>query len=186
MVVFMSETDLASFMCKLPLSSRMIDYIAQQAMQVVPNMAESDPNTPPQNHDSFPPVSYYIKSVVARSRVQIPTFMPTLVTSLVYLSRLQSRLPPEAKAVPSTAHRIFLATLILADKNLHDNAQWNWQWVQHSIVPGYESVSFPIAEINLMERQLLYLLDWDVRVRPQDLYRQLDLLLNSCIQQPLG
>lgn len=182
MVPFTPDTALTAYLFQLPVSSKMINCIAQKATDVVANMQGSGPHASSQVHDFLPSVSYYITSVVEESRVP----MGTLVASLVYLSRLESRLPPDAKAVPSTAHRIFLATLILADKDLNDKPQMNCDWVQNSVVPGFESASFPITEINLMERQLLHLLDWDVRIEPQDLHPQLGLLSKTLyIQYPV-
>lgn len=50
-----------------------------------------------------------------------------------------------------THHRIFLATLIIASKYIHDSALKNKYWV------GYAQM-FSASEINLMEKQLLQLL----------------------------
>ena len=180
MIPFTSDTALMAYLLQLPVSSEMITCIAQKATDVVANMQGC---TRSPVHRSLPSISYYITYVVQESRV----LMGTLLASLVYLSRLESRLPSDAKAVPSTAHRIFLATLIIADKNLNDKPQMNCDWVRNSVVPGFASVSFPITEINLMERQLLHLLDWDVRIEPQDLHPQLELLSKTLhIQYPVG
>lgn len=50
-----------------------------------------------------------------------------------------------------THHRIFIATLIIASKYIHDSALKNKYWV------GYAQMFSP-SEINLMEKQLLQLL----------------------------
>ena len=96
------------------------------------------------------------------------------MSSLVYLSRLQSRLPPVAKGMRCTVHRIFLASLILAAKNLNDASPKNKYWARYSAVKGYEGFGFSVTEVNLMEKQLLFLLDWDLRIEPQDLYTHLE------------
>ena len=56
-----------------------------------------------------------------------------------------------------TRHRVFLATLIVASKYLNDSAPKNKHWAE------YAGGMFEPSEINLMEKQLLYLLDYDLR-----------------------
>lgn len=132
----------------------------------------------------LPSLCHFVQAVVERSSVPVPT----LVASLVYLWRLQSRLPPSAKGLPCTPHRIFLAALILAAKNFNDKSPMVKDWARYSAVPGCEPFGFSITEINLMERQFLYLLDWDLVVDLQDPHHQLEPLLLLCIsdQRPFG
>jgi hypothetical protein len=61
-----------------------------------------------------------------------------------------------------TRHRIFLATLIVAAKYLNDQSPKNKHWSAHSTI-------FSIGEVNLMEKQLLSLLDFDLRITEADL-----------------
>ena len=61
-----------------------------------------------------------------------------------------------------TCHRVFLATLIVAAKYLNDQSPKNKHWSAHSSV-------FSVGEVNLMEKQLLSLLDFDLRITEADL-----------------
>jgi hypothetical protein len=98
------------------------------------------------------------------------------MSTLVYLNRLKSRLQPMAKGLRCTTHRIFLASLILAAKYLNDSSPKNKHWANYSVM-GYSSFGFSRTEVNLMEKQLLSLLDWDLRITEEDLYRELDVFL---------
>jgi G1/S-specific cyclin PLC1 len=169
------------YFVQLPVSREMVSYLAKKASSVIrcdepvktSSQLPTPPVTPPPNaasEPSLPTVEEFIASLVERSHVQVPTLM----TSLVYLARLKSRLPPVAKGMRCTVHRIFLASLILAAKNLNDSSPKNKHWARYTSIRNFPNFGFSITEVNLMEKQLLYLLDWDLRIRPEDLYLHLD------------
>ncbi|KAJ2478650.1 PHO85 cyclin-1, partial [Coemansia sp. RSA 2320] len=132
---------------------------SQEARQGASERLPSPPTTPGSNAmSSIPPLDMFITNLVLRSRVQAGT----LICTLVYLRRLRHRLPKEARGMECTCHRIFLATLIVAGKYLNDASPKNKYWARYSTV-------FTVAEVNLMEKQLLFLLDFDLRIDNDDL-----------------
>ncbi|ROW03016.1 hypothetical protein VMCG_05671 [Cytospora schulzeri] len=182
-----------------PVSRSMISYLATAAYNVIqcdPTMMPPPPaattTTGPNNNSRLPPtppktpppravpaedvglptLEEFITQLVVSSNVQVPTLMSTLV----YLNRLKSRLQPMAKGLRCTTHRIFLASLILAAKYLNDSSPKNKHWANYSVM-GYNAFGFSRTEVNLMEKQLLSLLDWDLRITEEDLYRELDVFL---------
>ncbi|KAI1155593.1 hypothetical protein F4825DRAFT_44568 [Nemania diffusa] len=175
-----------------PVSHAMIYHLAQAASNVIqcdPNMMPPPPQyerqytTPPRtpspkaircDDSGLPTLEEFITQLVVSSNVQVPTLMSTLV----YLARLKSRLQPMAKGLRCTTHRIFLAALILSAKYLNDSSPKNKHWANYSHIhcDGY-SFGFSRTEVNLMEKQLLFLLDWDLRITEEDLYRELDMFL---------
>ncbi|KAK0739015.1 hypothetical protein B0T21DRAFT_134997 [Apiosordaria backusii] len=174
----------------------MIRYLAKAAFNVIqcdPTMMPpppaqesrsssrlpSPPRTPPPRavrceDGSLPTLEEFITQLVRTSNVQVPTLMSTLV----YLNRLKTRLQPMAKGLRCTTHRIFLAALILAAKYLNDSSPKNKHWANYSYISNHiYNFGFSRTEVNLMEKQLLFLLDWDLRITEEDLYRELDYFL---------
>jgi G1/S-specific cyclin PLC1 len=181
-----------------PVSRAMIAYLADAASNVIqcdPNMMPppvadvrasksqqilTPPRTPSPravrgDDGGLPSLDDFITQLVVSSNVQVPTLM----SSLVYLNRLKSRLQPMAKGLRCTTHRIFLASLILAAKYLNDSSPKNKHWANYSVISSEHSTfGFSRTEVNLMEKQLLFLLDWDLRITEDDLYRDLDYFLD--------
>ncbi|KAG6036662.1 hypothetical protein E4U41_005570 [Claviceps citrina] len=155
----------------------------QQQQQQQERKSSQIPPTPPQSprsdaveraDDTLPSLEEFITQLVVSSNVQVPTLMSTLV----YLTRLKSKLQPMARGLRCTTHRIFLASLILSAKYLNDSSPKNKHWANYThITTELYSFGFNRTEVNLMEKQLLFLLDWDLRINEQDLYRELDSFL---------
>ncbi|CAM0137562.1 unnamed protein product [Umbelopsis sp. WA50703] len=127
--------------------------------------ATSTVTTPPYQAE-IPPLDEFIRHVVKRSNVQTGT----LLASLAYTARLQRKLVAVAKGLTCTCHRIFLATLIVTAKYLNDTSPKNKHWARYAVI-------FSVPEINLMEKQLLFLLEYNLRISQTELLQVLSDLL---------
>lgn len=170
-----------------PVSREMISYLAAAAHNVIAcdssamactdgsrSLPPSPPSTPEDDDNSLPTVEEFITQLVVSSNVQVPTLMSTLV----YLGRLKTKLQPMARGLRCTTHRIFLASLILSAKYLNDSSPKNKHWANYThITTEYYSFGFSRTEVNLMEKQLLFLLEWDLRISEDDLYREMEVFL---------
>lgn len=164
-----------------PVNEDMVKFLATTAHSVIKTVpqAESKYPTPPTTPDSdssnstydgrpLPSVYKFIVRLVRYTNV----YTQTLLVAAAYLRRLQRALPRDATGIPSTTHRIFLACLILSAKYHNDSSPLNKHWTK------YTDGLFSLADVNLMERQLLQLLNWDLRVSEEELIQSLGILIN--------
>ncbi|KAG8828167.1 hypothetical protein FRC19_009251 [Serendipita sp. 401] len=109
------------------------------------------------------PLNVFIVRLIKDSKVRAPTLCYTLIV----LDRLKAKLPDVAQGMRCTRHRIFLAALIVASKYLNDSTPKNKHWAH------YADGLFETCEITLMEKQMLGLIDFDLRVTEQDIIERL-------------
>ncbi|KAL7940668.1 hypothetical protein V8C42DRAFT_362103 [Trichoderma barbatum] len=147
---------------------KMIIFVAETALNVI----ECDPNNTPPSLKSF------INHLVISSDVSVITFMSTLV----YLNRLKSTISPTIRGKQTTAHRLFLGALILSTKYLDDSSPKNKDWAEHTNIAAYE-FGFTGSDVNNIERHLLSLLRYNLKIDEDDLYRELHVFLGPlCIE----
>ncbi len=191
-----NEAALPYFIWQL-VKSRTIQLAAEKTSKVVPRMqakelqrifpptlSKTPPATSPRNAANpyprealIPPLEKFISSVIERTGN-----VTVLVSSLVYLDRLKTKLPNIHYESPDTPHRIFLGCLILAAKFALDGPPTNRVWAEQNFNSSVTTTNinrfgFSIAEINFKERELLSFLGWDLFITPDDFYQTLELLL---------
>ncbi|KAJ2059963.1 hypothetical protein GGI17_004075 [Coemansia sp. S146] len=89
--------------------------------------------------------------------------MAVLVTALIYVERLRKHLPKTATGSMDTPYRIFLASLLLADKFWSDHS------VQIKNLVAAAGGVFSMKEIAAMERALLKLLQFNLYVSADEI-----------------
>lgn len=164
---------------KAPVTDDMIKFLTDTTLKVLPtNSNRSYPTPPgsPTNHKNaktkLPSLMSFISRLVRHTNV----YTSTLLTTVCYLNKLKCILPKDASGLPSTIHRIFLACLILSAKFHNDSSPLNKHWAK------YTDGLFSVQDINLMERQLIQLLNWDLRISNDDLILDLRMLLEPIVQ----
>ena len=161
---------------KSPVTDEMIVFLTRTTLKVVPNHPNlknqkpypSPPSSPSKEQQfRMPSLRTFITRLVRYTNV----YTPTLLATACYLNKLRRILPQGVRGASSTIHRLFLSCLVLSAKYHNDSSPLNKHWAQ------YTDGLFSTSDINLMERQLLQLLNWDLRITEEDLILDLQPLL---------
>lgn len=166
----MSDAKAMQIFLDSPVTQDMIHHLVSVTLQVlncdpsktIKQALPSPPNSPVKYEDKpLPSLMTFITKLVRYTNV----YTGTLMATIVYMNRLKQRLPKDAKGLPCTRHRLFLACLIISSKNFNDCSPKNKHWAK------YTDGLFKKDDVNLMEKQLLMLLDWDVKIETTELSR---------------
>lgn len=137
-----------------PVSQDMIHKLVVATLQVLPCQDDKKAAS-----KLLPSLMTFVTKLVRYTNV----YTGTLMATLSYLERLKTKLPRNAQGLPCTRHRILLLCLILLSKYHNDLSPKNIHWAK------YTDGLFSVKDINLMERQLLYLLNWDLHVSSDEM-----------------
>lgn len=163
----MSDLQALHIFVRKPVSDEMITFLVQTTNSVIhvgPSCQGSLPTPPDSPNAKIPSLHTFIKKLIKYSNV--PT--STLMSSLVYLTRLRELLPPNAVGMPTTRHRIFLGALILAAKNLNDSSPLNKHWCR------YTEGLLSLEDVNMLEIEMIEGLGWsNIRISNADLIHNL-------------
>ncbi|KAJ7619478.1 hypothetical protein FB45DRAFT_799928 [Roridomyces roridus] len=169
---FPKTTRNAATTLPLRLSRGLIDYVVDCVSETVDHALSEDnlrlsrrgrcaPGTSHQKLTAF--VSFVLSKACITPAI--------LLTSLVYIVRLRSHLLIllEQRA----PERVFLGALAVASKYTQDSSLKNTHWARFS------GGVFNARDVGLIEREVLAVLDWDLRVREGDLFAHREGLLRS-------
>ncbi|QPG73945.1 hypothetical protein FOA43_001260 [Brettanomyces nanus] len=176
----MSDLEALHVFVKRPVSEEMIQFLVDTTNSVItlsscPDHYPTDgyhgyltpPSTPPLSSvksSKIPSLFKFIEHLIKYSHV--PT--STLMSSLVYLTRLRQVLPPNSVGMESTRHRIFLGALILAAKSLNDSSPLNKHWCK------YTDGLLTLNDVNALELDMIEYLGWDnLTISNDDLVKNL-------------
>lgn len=142
-----------------PVNEDMVQKLVVTTLQILPCMDGKSSL----KKQSLPSLKVFLTKLIKYTNV----YTGTLMATLSYLNRLKHRLPQNAQGLACTRHRILLSCLILSSKYHNDSLPKNTHWAK------YTDGLFSVKDINLMERQLLYLLNWDLRVSNEEMCQNL-------------
>lgn len=154
--------DLVSLLAHVPWepTDDIIDLIVLVANEILPCYSTKNAGTETYRDRQLPPLESFLKQLVLCSNVN----SGTLLATLVYLQRFKSRFSKNALGSSSTKHRLLLICLVVSVKYHCDMCPSNALWSY------YTNGVFSANDINVMERQLLRTLNWNMEVSAKEMY----------------
>lgn len=156
-------SDAISTLAHPVLLPHVISYAAKQAALAVPTF--TFPGTRSTGKKLPPPIRAFAEYVVQKA--DIPA--TTMLVSFVYMERIRSHSLVSTRQFPFGPHSILLTSLILSEKYCNDNARTSSCWAY--------VLNLSTVAINNMERQMLFLLGWDLHIDAADFYGAMEPLL---------
>ncbi|EPZ35639.1 hypothetical protein ROZALSC1DRAFT_27074 [Rozella allomycis CSF55] len=102
----------------------------------------------------MPTVVKFLKEILGRTRLSTIT----LVLALFYLDRLKG-MHPACRGTHGSGHRLLLSSLMVSSKYLFDDTYDNKTWC-------LVSKCFSLSEVNQMENEFLYFLQYKLSFKP--------------------
>lgn len=148
-----------------PINQDLVHLVIVRTLQIIP--CDKDSANAINDNKRLPSLLKFLNRLIQALRLNNGIFMSTII----YLNRLKAKLPENCKGLPSTRHRILLSCLILSIKFNNDFSLKNHDWLKLT------NRLFNLKDINLMERQLLYLLDWNLFVNEFEIFHHFNKFL---------
>jgi len=147
-----------------PVSQSLISYLVQSACSIgsLPSSFELD-----EDDDIILLLENFIRTLTIYSGSKASD----LVKALMYLLKLKTRIRPKAEKQAYINHCFILASILLASKYLNDISLRNKDWAKCGIIDHHRC--FSLAQVSRLERQILYILNWNLRITENDLLKEL-------------
>lgn len=142
---------------KKPLPSILIDFTAITLCDLIPIRRI-------QGGRSLPELVFFIQKIT----YQAQTSIQTLLVALIYLYRAKSHLSRRAVGSDDTAHRLFLAALLIASKFLK-NTKWLTIPLSNRWLAEICGGLFSLEDIEQLERAFLNLVQYECWIDENDL-----------------
>lgn len=122
------------------------------------------------NCRSLPPLNEFIHDLYSKTTTKRSSYrggLPCAVKlfTLIYLLRLKSKLPDNAKGGPDTPYRLFLAAVLTSSKYLSETGTG----LTSTHLSALTNSVYTPKDINRMERSFLGLIRYDLWVSTQDI-----------------
>ncbi|KAI8388133.1 uncharacterized protein BYT42DRAFT_491942 [Radiomyces spectabilis] len=127
-----------------PLPSILVDFFALTLCDLLPTRS-ARPRTAPE-------LLYFIQKITSQARISCHI----AVAALIYIDRCKQNLPKNAIGDQDTAHRIAVASLLVASKFLHGTS-WATCWLTNAQMAKI-CVIYTLDQINQLERSFLNLI----------------------------
>ncbi|ORY95435.1 hypothetical protein BCR43DRAFT_493000 [Syncephalastrum racemosum] len=119
---YSSSSSSSSSLCYRPLPDILTDYFALTLCDLLPTKQQ-----PLGEQRKAPELVYFIQRVTTQARISCHI----AVVALIYIERCKEALPKNAIGDADTAHRIFVAALLVASKFLHGTTWASSQYVHN-------------------------------------------------------